>query len=50
MFVKITVISVNGNITQLDSITIINDSPLVATQSTMANIQQEVLQQNSLKV
>ncbi|KAL5238483.1 hypothetical protein ACI65C_005893 [Semiaphis heraclei] len=43
-------ISVNGNITQLDSITIINDSPLVATQSTMANIQQEVLQQNSLKI
>jgi len=50
MFVTITVISINGNIMQLDSRTITNDSPLVADQSTTAAIQQEVPQQNSLQV
>ncbi|XP_015363441.1 PREDICTED: nuclear transcription factor Y subunit alpha-like [Diuraphis noxia] len=44
-----TLIGTNVNIMQLDN-TITNYSPLVVTQSTMATIQQGVLQQNSLKI
>jgi len=48
MFVKITVININGNIMQLDT-TVTNDSPNVVTQSAITTLI-EVLQQNSLTV